>query len=104
MLSREAVQETKGLFIQASMPRASEDVAEPGIFASSLDGELQETVEGICSRGPEQCCKVLDSRVFLHRQRIVEDRTAAANWTKLPSISRCHYVETSERTLDASVS
>ena len=87
MLRGEAVQETERLLVQASMPRASEDVAEPEIFASSLDGELQETVEGICSRGPEQCCKVLDSRVFLHRQRIVEDRTAAANWAKLPSVS-----------------
>ena len=87
MLSGEAVQETEGLFIQASVSRSSENVVEPGVFASSFDGELQETVEGICSRGPEQCCKVLDSRVFLHRQRIVEDRTAAANWTKLPSVS-----------------
>ena len=87
MLRGEAVQEAERLFIQAAVSRSSEHVAEPGIFASSLDGELQETVEGICSRGPEQCCKVLDSRVFLHRQRIVEDRTAAANWTKLPSVS-----------------
>ena len=87
MLRGEAVQEAERLFIQASVSRSSENVAEPGIFASSLDGELQETVEGICSRGPEQCCKVLDSRVFLHRQRIVEDRTAAANWAKLPSVS-----------------
>ena len=87
MLRGEAVQEAERLFIQTSVSRSSENVAEPGIFASSLDGELQETVEGICSRGPEQCCKVLDSRVFLHRQRIVEDRTAAANWAKLPSVS-----------------
>ena len=53
MLRVEAVQEAEGLFIQASVSRSSENVAEPGIFASSLNGEFEEAVKGIYISGPE---------------------------------------------------
>ena len=98
MLSWESMQEAKSFFVHAAMSRTFENVAQPGVFTSSFDGKFVETVEGIYFPGPEHGTYSLDSGTGPEFQWIVEDRSAAANWPKLPAVAREHHVQTAEWT------
>ena len=98
VLSWESMEETISFFVHATMSRTFENVAQPGVLTSSLDGKFVESVEGIYFPGPEHGTDSLDSGTGPEVHGIVEDRSAAADGPKLPAVPREHHVQAAEWT------